>query len=208
MKQETSKNSLPTVAAFDFDGTITYCDTLIPFLWSVAGPLATVIALFCQIPTFIACVLGNISRQEAKERVLTQCLRGKSWNEEVQKAEKFAKGSLNRFVRPTALRRIEWHRAQGHRCILVSATLDVYLKEWAMQNGFQNLICSRLEVDERGQITGHLKGANCRGEEKVRRLKELLGERENYLLFAYGDSPGDKEMLAFADFPFYRSLGD
>jgi phosphoserine phosphatase len=42
---------------------------------------------------------------------------------------------------------------------------------------------------------------NCYGQEKVNRLLEVEPDRKNYYLYAYGDSRGDREMLAFADFP-------
>jgi phosphoserine phosphatase len=42
--------------------------------------------------------------------------------------------------------------------------------------------------------------------EKVNRLNSLLGELTEYRLYVYGDSSGDKEMLAIADKPYYRTF--
>jgi phosphoserine phosphatase len=50
-------------------------------------------------------------------------------------------------------------------------------------------------------------GNNCRGAEKLSRLKELLGGWDGYQIYAYGNSAGDREMLQAADFPFYRCFG-
>ena len=47
----------------------------------------------------------------------------------------------------------------------------------------------------RDRFTGKLDGANCRGAEKVRRLREVFGEDMMRLEAAYGDTSGDKEML-------------
>ncbi|MCB1149091.1 MAG: HAD-IB family hydrolase, partial [Chlamydiia bacterium] len=62
------------------------------------------------------------------------------------------------------------------------------------------------ETDSKGVLTGKLLGANCRGPEKVRRILETFGPKESYLLYAYGDSAGDREMLALADHPFFRKI--
>jgi phosphatidylglycerophosphatase C len=55
-------------------------------------------------------------------------------------------------------------------------------------------------VDGDGRCTGRLAGENCRGPEKARRLTELLAGR-GALTWAYGDSSGDREMLAMARHP-------
>ena len=46
-----------------------------------------------------------------------------------------------------------------------------------------------------------LEGLNCRAAEKVRRLDHWLAERDltNATIWAYGDSNGDRELLAAAD---------
>ena len=50
--------------------------------------------------------------------------------------------------------------------------------------------------------TGQLEGGNVRGPEKVRRVREWLGAGE-VELWAYGDSAGDRELLAAADHPVW-----
>ncbi len=48
------------------------------------------------------------------------------------------------------------------------------------------------------RVTGRFDGPNCRGEEKVRRLREAFGD-DIRLEAAYGDTSGDRAMLALAD---------
>ena len=62
------------------------------------------------------------------------------------------------------------------------------------------MLATRLEVDADDRLTGRLIGANCRGPEKVVRLREWRGEALA-VAFAYGDSDGDREMLALAATP-------
>ena len=87
-------------------------------------------------------------------------------------------------------------------CVLISASIDAYLDPWSKLAGFDHVICSRLETTPAGNVTGRLVGLNCWGPEKVRRLEELFGPLKKYTLYAYGDSRGDKELLAGADYPF------
>ena len=202
MNENTSK---PTVAVFDFDGTLTYRDSLVYFLFFTSGFLKTVFKLFILSPFLISYFLGSSSRQKTKERVLTKFFKEKSIEEIRRKGEEFAITRLNSLLRPDMFQRLKWHQEQGHRCVLVSANLDIYLEPWAFHNGFQDVITSRLEEID-GKVTGCLIGKNCWGPEKARRLQELLGSTKDYYLYVYGDSRGDHEMLALADNPFLVSL--
>jgi phosphatidylglycerophosphatase C len=49
-------------------------------------------------------------------------------------------------------------------------------------------------------LTGRLDGLNVRASQKALRLAEILGPGP-VELWAYGDSAGDREMLAMADHP-------
>lgn len=194
------------VAAFDFDGTLTRRDTFMAFLLHTAGPLQFSRHLTALLPTLAAYGAGLLRNDVAKERVLTRFLTGMPLNQLQQQGEQFATRKLPRLLRPEAMARLDWHQTQGHRCLVVSASLELYLTPWAKQRGALDVIGSRLEVAEDGSVTGKLQGANCHGEEKVRRLQQLLGPRDTYTLYAYGDSPGDRPLLAYADRGFYRTM--
>ena len=57
-----------------------------------------------------------------------------------------------------------------------------------------------------GKLTGRFLTRNCYGKEKVGRLLQLYPDRKSYRLIAYGDSRGDRELLAFADESHYREF--
>jgi len=196
----------PVVAAFDFDGTLTRRDTLLPFLLHVIGAAAVMRHGFILLPTLVGYGLGMIRNDVTKERVLTRSFSGTDMGVLRDKAAQFAEDKLPELIRPEASRRLDWHKKQGHRCIVVSASLDLYVQPWALKAGFNDVIASRLETLKDGHITGNLLGENCFGIEKVRRLEALLGSRSGYILYAYGDSRGDKELLSSADFAFYRRI--
>jgi HAD superfamily hydrolase (TIGR01490 family) len=192
------------VAAFDFDGTMTTKDSLPVFLTYTSGFFKTWAKLFLHVPLFLLCLTKQVSRQHVKESLLESFFKGVSIDYIQSEGEKFAMGPLKSIVKPISLKKLKWHQSEGHVCILVSANLDVYLNAFASEHGFDHCLCSKVGFDSQKKITGQLIGLNCIGEEKVRRLTELLGSKENYTLYAYGDSNGDKEMLALADYPFYR----
>lgn len=201
-----ANHSKPVIAAFDFDKTLTHRDSLLPFLHYAVGTATTFINIFFEIPHVIQFLFGRLDRQGLKEAFLTRFLKGTDQREMHHIAEQFSRQVLPKLVRPEGLERLAWHKSQGHRCILISANLDLYLNPWGHAAGFDHIIASRVEFSPEGKITGRLTGLNCRGPEKVRRLAEQVGEREEYVLYAYGDSEGDRELLDFADFPFYRRL--
>ncbi len=196
----------PIVAAFDFDGTITFHDSLVPFLFFVFGKKRALAGLTVLLPWFIGCGLGFISRDKTKERVFTYFLKGMPLQELKERGIEFSMLHLMKKIRPGAINLIEWHKQQGHRLILISASIDVYLEPWAKAMGFDHLLSSKLEIDAEGLATGKFFGKNCRGPEKTKKLGELLGSKTHYVLYAYGDSKGDKELLALADYPYYRNI--
>jgi phosphatidylglycerophosphatase C len=200
------KNNNNVIAAFDFDGTITYCDSGIFFLLYLSGFLKFLFYMTINIPVFMAFLIGKSGRQEIKEKIFAQFFKGTPLNQLRNKGETFSKNWLPKLLRKKALERIQWHRMQGHRLVLISASVDAYLDFWGKETGFHDVLCSKLAEDADGRATGKLLGPNCRKEEKVRRLKELLGSLNAFTIYAYGDSDGDKELLELADYPFYRCM--
>jgi HAD superfamily phosphoserine phosphatase-like hydrolase len=175
------------VAAFDFDGTLIAGDSFLPFLARAMGRQALTRAAVVAGPTLVR---GN--RDITKAAVLAYLMRG------------YPLAQLAAQVRPTMSQRLAWHRTQGHRLVMVSASLDIYLAPVGRQLGFDCVLATQLEVDDRGLLTGKLRGANVRRAEKATRLRQWLEGAvagRPYELWAYGDSTGDRELLAMADHP-------
>lgn len=196
----------PVVAAFDFDGTLTRRDTLLPFLLHVAGPVNFLIKIIYLSPILAAYALGMMRNDIAKIKVLRRFLADMEMAALQQLAMEFATEKLPGLLRGEAMQRLAWHRQQGHRCVVISASLELYLRPWASKAGFDDVLGSRLEALDNGRTSGRLLGENCFGPEKMHRLEALLGPREGYTLYAYGDSRGDKELLSAADYPYYKSF--
>lgn len=198
--------SKPVVAAFDFDGTLTSRDSLFPFLLHVAGPIKFALKIVTLLPALTVYALGLLRNDIAKQIVLRRFIANMDIGTIDQYALQFAAMKLPALLRSDAMQRLEWHLQQGHRCVVVSASLENYLRPWANKAGFSDIVGSKLVVQAAGKVSGNLQGENCFGPEKMRRLQDLLGPRDGYILYAYGDSRGDKELLSAADYPFYRSF--
>jgi phosphatidylglycerophosphatase C len=189
-----------TVAAFDFDGTLTSSDSLVPFLASVAGRAGVLRALVAESPRLAWAVAGRGDRDLVKERVLTRVLAGIPYADVEAAGREFATRLTRTGVTTEGRERIAWHRSEGHEVVIVSASLDVYLAGVARDLGVAHVLCTSLVADERGSCTGELRGANCRGREKATRLRAFIDD-EDVELWAYGNSHGDDEMLALAHHP-------
>ena len=186
------------VAAFDVDGTLTRRDTLLPFLARVRGRTRTAAVLARHGGPLALAVARHGERDVVKQAVLTRLVGGRPYREVTAQAEQFAAEVYASGLRSDTLARWEWHRGQGHRVVMVSASLAEYLEPLGRLLGASAVLCSRLEVDTDGRMTGRLDGGNCRGPEKVARLQAWLGAPPSRL-WAYGDSRGDRELLASAD---------
>lgn len=193
----------PVIAAFDFDGTITKQDVLLPFLIFFRGKRTVYLTLLKMLPLLILFMLGRKSRQEIKENLLQSLIGQMPMTLIESMAEQFHEKELPRLIRKDAQKRIDWHKREGHQIVIISANLSLLLHRFAKDQK-ADLLSSELEMDTRGKITGQLLGLNCWGPEKAHRLIEKYGVKEKFILYAYGDSRGDQELLALADYPHYR----
>lgn len=190
------------LALFDFDGTVTTHDSFRDFLLTTFGKTFFLQRTAIASPYLLGFILGLISRQNAKEKVCELFFKGMSRKDFNIAAEKFTGSILPLIIRPAALEKIRWHRENGDRIILVSASFEDYLAFWCRDNGMET-IGTRLEEKD-GALTGRFATPNCWGPEKVNRIKSYLKLEEYSTIYAYGDSRGDKEMLALANEPFYK----
>lgn len=190
------------VAAFDVDGTLTVDDCVVPFLRKVAGTTALT-ARILRDPIGLVSAGWRRDRDSLKAASAAAAFAGRPRGEVKTVASTFAQGVYNDGLRSDVVDALNTHLETGDTVVLVSASFEIYLEPLADLLGVQNVLATRLEVDPDSKFTGALEGPNCRGAEKVRRLHAWLDEehggRCNVHVTAYGDSPGDRELLADAD---------
>lgn len=188
-----------TVAFFDFDGTITTRDSYKEFLLFCFGKKKFIKEMLSSIVYLIAFVFKIIDNQCLKKHITRRFFAGMPTKQFDKTAKAFAQKRLEKIVRPKALKRLKWHKKQGHRVIVVSASFEKYLRFWCKKHKAE-LIGTRLE-EKNDILTGEFCGANCYGPEKPRRINAYCQIKNEYI-FAYGDSKGDNEMLAMANKAF------
>jgi phosphatidylglycerophosphatase C len=194
------------VAAFDVDGTVTTRDCVVPFLRRVAGTAAMAGRLATRSHRLLP-ALARRDRDALKAEATRAIFTGRPIAEVDDVATTFAEHVAGDWLRQDTVERIRFHAAAGHRVAFVSASYGVYLRPLAERLGVDGVVATELEVDVDGRCTGELVDGNCRGPEKARRLLAWLdanhGGRDAVELWAYGDSPGDRELLAAADRPVW-----
>lgn len=193
---------MKTIVLFDFDGTITTQDSLVHFTKYVVGKSTYYLGLFKLSPILTAYTLKLIPNYIAKERLITHFFKG--WNADrfKQLANQYSLEQINKITRPKAIEKIRWHQEQGHKIVIVSASIECWLQAWCDKNNI-DLISTRLEI-KNNKLTGKFSTKNCYGIEKANRVKEVYDLSKYDYIYAYGDSRGDKELLALANESFYK----
>lgn len=192
------------VAAFDFDGTLTPRDTLIPFLERLYGRRRLAAAAASVGPPWRPDP-GVHRRDAAKAQLLRRLTAGDDAARVTEAGEAYA-SRLNGLLVPTMVDRIGQHRRAGHEIVAVSASLATYLVPLLQRrHDFDQVLAVGLAVDDDGRHTGEMLGPNVRGPEKAVVLRRWLaatgGHDDGLELWAYGNSSGDAELLAMADHP-------
>jgi len=191
-----------TLALFDFDGTITTDDSLLKFIRFVVGDIKFLIGLVALSPILTAYALKLIPNYKAKQKMLSWFFKDCSETFFLNVANQYSLGLIDNIVRPQAIERIEWHKREGHMVVVVSASLECWLRPWCNQNGME-LLATQLEI-KNGKVTGYLASKNCYGQEKVNRIKGQYNLEDFEYIYAYGDSSGDREMLELANEKYYK----
>lgn len=191
----------PHLALFDFDGTITSRDTMFAFVHHAKGPLRTGLGLLWLSPVLALHAIGLVGATTAKTALLRHFFGGTTRETLASWGETFT-DEIEAMVRPRARARLAWHREQGHEIVLVSASLDIWLRPWATRHGYP-VLCTEAAF-EGDRCTGALATPNCNGAEKESRIRAMLDLKRYAHIYGYGDSSGDKQMLALANEIAYR----
>ena len=190
------------LALFDFDGTLTYKDSLSDFIaYAVGSPRMLAGGVFLS-PYLAVYTLKLLDNDRAKQKVLAHFFAG--WRTERLRSlgEEYALHCLPHILRPKGVERMKWHLRENHEVVIVSASPEIWLRAWT-EDWHVGLVGTKLEERE-GRITGKYNGKNCHGEEKVRRIKARYDLERYDTIYAYGDTQGDHPMFALADEVFYK----
>jgi phosphatidylglycerophosphatase C len=190
------------IAFFDFDGTITKRDSLPEIIKFIKGRFAFYAGIILNTQWLLAYRMNLISAEMLKEKVLSYFFSGMPENIFQEQCDLFADSKLLRIIRPEAVAEMDRLRKEGFEMVIVSASAENWIRNFAKRMSLQ-LIATRLQV-KNGLITGKIEGMNCKGEEKVIRIKEKWDLTSYKEIYVYGDSPADKPMMAQATRSFYK----
>ena len=190
------------IAFFDFDGTITTKDTMFELIRHQKGNPGFYAGFIINIPVFAALKLKLLSSQAAKEKLLKHFFKGADVRVFQSACDAFAEDKLPALIRPAALAELDKLQQQGFEIVVVSASAENWIKKWADKAGVK-LLASKLEaVNEK--LTGKLSGQNCNGPEKETRIRSAFDLAQYDEIYCYGDSSGDKQMMALGTKAFYK----
>ena len=192
----------PSLALFDFDGTVTDNDNFTAFIKFASGR-RKLAALYPFIaPVICGYRLGIISPPRTREIVAGMFFKGMRISDLVQTGEKYSETVIPSHIRKKAADAIAMHKERGDTVVIVSASLDIYLSHWCAKNGLE-LLCTGLET-KNGIITGKYSPADCSGSRKAERVLEKYSLSDFSAVYAYGDSFEDRELLSLAHMKYYR----
>lgn len=211
------------IFVFDFDGTLTHVDTLLAFIRFACGPVRMLLGFALYAPLLVLMKLKLYPNYKAKQKVFAHFFRGMTLTRFDALCTAFAQQGEH-LLRPAARNFINTVRSEAYAMAIVSASIDnwvrpfaeMYLQSDNSQDNRQNIsqdnksslpiivLGTKVEVDAAGCLTGRFATPNCYGPEKVRRIEAVWPHREQYDVSAFGDSRGDKEMLAYADQGYFK----
>ncbi|GGZ40468.1 HAD-IB family phosphatase [Asticcacaulis endophyticus] len=197
-----NKVPAPQIAAFDFDGTLTYKDSFTAFLvWHCGYPKLA--WAFISTPSLIGHYIKTKDRGALKSRLIHKLLGSIRRSELDALITAFADSHKDKLLRPDAL--IAWaEQNQPDRLrVIVTASPDILVGAFGAYLGADLVIGTKLGFSADDRLLPDLDGLNCRGPEKVERLKAVYGESIQ-LAAAFGDTSGDFEMIKAADKGYYR----
>ena len=186
--------SMKQLFAFDFDGTLTTRDTLIAFIRYACGTPRFLLGFLLHAPLLVLMKLRLYSNGKAKQRLFSWFFRGMPLEAFDALCQSFA-STHRHLLRPETVCLLQQALSEGAEVLVVSASIDNWVQPFFPT---VTVLGTQIEVID-GRLTGRFLTPNCYGQEKVRRIVALHPDRSAYRLTAYGDSRGDRELLAFAD---------
>ena len=193
---------LQTIAAFDFDGTLTNKDTLLAFIKHTHKPVSRILRLLFVSPFLLLYKAGLMDNGKTKQKFFSAYY--KNWT--IEKFDNYCNSFLpiiDSCIRADVYQKMRNHLIEDHKVLIVSASIENWIIPWAKQERISEVIATQIEISPKGYLTGRFLTKNCYGKEKERRILQLFPERNHYFLIAFGDTKCDREMLAMADEKHY-----
>ncbi|WP_297634285.1 HAD-IB family hydrolase [uncultured Clostridium sp.] len=193
------------LAIFDIDFTITRKETLMQFFkYAIDKDKKNLKFLPRAIFSGMMYGLKVYDERKVKESFL-KFIDGIEEKDLEEVTKGFYKDKLEKILYKDAIDMIRKLKGEGFDVYLISASPEFYINQFYNIKEVDHIIGTRFKFQE-GKFLREMEGANCKGEEKVKRLKSYLKEnkidvdfKESYM---FSDSLSDKPLLDLVGKPY------
>ncbi|KZL94037.1 HAD-IB family hydrolase [Clostridium magnum] len=191
------------LAIFDVDYTLTKRETLAEFYWFMIkkNPKLIIHAPKSIMSAFLYGV-KVLDSQTAKENFIA-FIDGMQEESMQRLVEEFYEKRLSKILYIDAIDTMKKLKAEGCKVYLISASAEFYLNELYKIKEVDKVIGTRF-TSVGGKYSRKIAGKNCKGEEKVRRLMEVLKEEGIEVDFKNSYMFSD----SLADLPLFNLVGN
>ena len=186
------------LAIFDVDYTITKKETLMQlYKYVIKRDIGNIKFLPRALYSGIMYSIKVYDEKRVKESFL-KFIDGIDENDLAILVKDFYSDVLENILYKDAIKMMKDLKSQGYKVYLISASPEFYLREFYAIKEVDMVIGTKFTIDS-GKFIRKMEGENCQGEEKVRRLKEVL-KKENIEVdfknsYMFSDSLSDKPLL-------------
>ena len=196
------------IAVFDFNGTLIKGNTSFLFLYYLRGIFGLAVDLFNILFKLEDKTSNLFNKKLIIEKLIDNAIKRSSNSQKEYILKKKLPNILKRKLRPEALKRIEWHKKKGHRCLIISSSPKAFLIDISKYLNVELISTYCDDVLSVGK-TSQLKLSSSNGSclEKINLLEKYLGYLPNpEEIEVYGDNFLDKELLEYSRYPHFRSF--
>lgn len=195
-QSSTHKN----LALFDFDGTLCAKDSFTGFIFYALRKRHIVRQGIKILPWIQAYYLNIYPADSMRPKLFRAMFSGMNANELQQLAKDYSHRLLENALDAKLYAQFLKHQNNGDTVVIVSASIDLYLKPIADLLGV-DLICTEAKI-ESGRFNGAYATPDCSSEQKKIRILDKYQLDQYHDVYAYGNSKEDLEMLSLADFSY------
>ncbi|URZ15951.1 HAD-IB family hydrolase [Clostridium felsineum] len=193
------------LAIFDVDYTLTKKETLFEFYkFMVKKNPKMIIKLPKILVAGILFFIKVLDAGTAKEMFIS-FIDGVKEEDMKKQVKEFYDVKLSKILYVDAINTMKKLKSEGYEVVLISASAEFYLNELYNIKEVDRIIGTRF-TNENGIFNRKIVGENCKGEEKVRRLKEVLNKEKIEVDFKnsymFSDSLSDMPLFKLVGHPY------
>ena len=191
------------LAIFDVDYTLTKSETLYElFKFMMSKDKKLLKHLPVSLGSALLYVMKVFDEKKAKDNFIKFLMNIEEKDLELL-MEEFYEKKLSKILYKDAIDKIKKLKNEGCKIYLISASPEVYLNQLYKIKEVDKIIGTRLKCEEKKYS---IEGYNCKGEEKVKRLNQVLKENNIEVDFKnsymFSDSLSDLPLLELVGHPY------